>query len=209
MPEIEPPKRRGRGRPPGAKNKPKGLIPKEVVVTDPRKIKQIVDVGINSLHPAPKIAKELRRIAEATGFTLKRIYDDMCENGIIEIQTMYLEVINARRDIQKALDALDGKITLKRSVGVVQNPPETVRNGTVDPGDIGGARRQPAPEPDYEVEIEHQPDFADVQRGLSTPPRSHTESAAPEGVDPNFTNSFEDPLNEPEESEEEVEEENE
>lgn len=200
MPEVKPIKR-GRGRPPGAKNKPK-LIAKE----EPKK--PLVDVGINSLHPSLRISKEIRRLAEVTGFTLKRIFDDMCEAGVIEIQTMYLEVINARREIQKALDTLDGKITAKRSVGPAQGQKTPVRNGT-DSEKILGSERSHKP---GERAVDEQPDIAFEQRGLATPPRAHPESLASSGgVDPEFANSFEDPTvtepeNEPEESEEEMEE---
>lgn len=189
MPEVLDKPKRGRGRPPGAKNKK----PKPAKVAS-QASKDLIPLGINSLRPGPRVVKEMRRLAEQTGFTIKRIYDDMCEAGIIDIQSMYLEVINARREMQKALDLLDGKATLK-----APNKPEpAVRNGesreevqavSRGHGTSGVGSRGPR-------EPRAQPAVAPLGGGLVPPPEAY-----PEAFSVGLTDEPDGPEEEPEEQE--------
>lgn len=192
MPEVLEAKKRGRGRPPGAKNKPKPPITKVVSAKEIAKIRDLMPLGINSLRPGPRVVKEMRRLAEETGFTIKRIYDDMCEAGIIDIQSMYLEVINARREMQKALDLLDGKTTAQtpdKQEPAIRNgeSPEEVRPVSRGPRAANAGPREPRETP-------AQPDVAPIGRGLSTSPNSDPED--------NFSVGLTDDEPEPEEPEE-------
>lgn len=107
--------KRGRGRPPGAKNKQNGIGP---IDPGPKKAPKRFPVN-------PKVIKEIRRLAEETRISPQQIFDDLLDNGLIAVRAMYVGLIEQRKSIKEQLET----VLNPRSAGAQSGEYESAREG--------------------------------------------------------------------------------
>lgn len=138
--------KRQRGRPPGAKNKPK---PNGAA---------LLKAKAEFFAVNPKALREIKRLAEETRISREQIFEDVLDNGLIAVRAMYVGLIEQRKTIREQLET----VLNPRSIANPVDEPEPARKGTgsstrIDepgedqpdaPDESGGLQEAPEPDPE-------------------------------------------------------------